>query len=277
MNRLLIFFFLNVFVTQAQKDSVRLVDIQSSECGGDYYIRPHFLSRETVGDTTFVRLSCTNNCSGYHNPSVSLFEDSIVRITVPPGTEVILFKLLNGEYVDENEIILHPKDSILEEVIESYAMCDCCYTFDLKILGLHPSKNYSYFYNEQFIDLNYKAPVPRKPFVLQYFLKQSKSEVCKKVKRIASKDKELLESWDGFAVYLQIDTLNGSIKSITTDLEDSKESINQKLIEYFYSLKKIDCVTNPYNGKLIMDYTLLFLYDPEIDKLHLGCTTTWPL
>lgn len=265
---------------QQEKDSVRLVDIQSSECGGMYPIKPHFLGKETVGDTTFISLSCSNNCSGYHDPSVSLSGDSVL-IHFGYGERVTRFKLLNGEYMDEEEINLHSKDSILEEVTEAIATCDCCYTFNLKILGLDPSKAYTYFYNKKFIDPNYKGPVVRKHFEFPYFLKKPRSEVCKKVKKIVSKDKRLLQPSKLFllSVFLHVDTLDGSIKSVTTgfDRHSDKQLINKRLKEYFYSLEKIDCVVNPYTGRQIIDYKLFFEYFPEVGEMNMDFESRGPL
>lgn len=280
MNRLLIFFFLNVFASQAQKDSVRLADIQSSECGGDYYIKPHFLSNRMIGDTTYITLSCTNNCSGYYDPGVEIKGDSVL-IQILGGTKYIEYKI-NDKLIPDDELkelgFESYRDSlVLKKVSFSRAMCDCCFTLDLKIVGLNAGSNYSYFYNNQFIDPNYIAPVPGKPFAFPYFLKQPKGEVCKKVRRIASKDKALLEYWDGFRVYLQIDTLNCSIEKVTTDLDQDKRFIERKLIGYFKSLGKIECITNPYNGKLITDYKLIFQYYPEKDELFVGCESSWPM
>ncbi len=268
-----------MFDAQAQ-DSVRLVDIQSSECGGMYQVKPHFLEKETIGDTTYISLSCSNNCAGYHDPSVSLSGDSVL-IEIGYGEKITRFKLLNGEYISEEEISLHAKDSILEEVIESFATCDCCYTFNLKILGLDTSKAYTYFYNERFIDPNYKGPVPRKHFEFPYFLKTPQSKVCKQVKRIVSKNKKLLKSPNLFlfSINLNVDTLNGKIKHVTTsfDRHQDKQSINQRLKEYLYSLRTIDLVTNPFTGKRIMDYKLFFEYYPEADELNMTYESRWPL
>ncbi len=102
----LIFLFLNVFVIQAQKDSVRLVSILSSECGGTYRIEPHFITKERIGDTTFIRLSCTNNCAGYNNPKVMLSGDS-VKIHIGIGTRTEkdkMFYRIDGKLLDLDEL-----------------------------------------------------------------------------------------------------------------------------------------------------------------------------
>lgn len=114
----LLFFFLNVFVIQAQKDSVRLVDIQSSECGGTYHVEPHFLSRKTIGDTTYISLACSNNCAGFNNPKVTLTGDS-VKIEIGYGLKTISYLLRSGLYIDSTDLNNYPKDSILEEITES--------------------------------------------------------------------------------------------------------------------------------------------------------------
>lgn len=170
MSKFLFFLFLaNVSAIYAQKNSVQLVDIQSSECAGMYPVQPHFLSKEMVGDTTYVSLFCTNNCSGYNRPKVSLSADS-VKINIGYGArieETKMFYRINGKLMDSDELTEweaknHPKkydrsDSTLMIVVtELIATCDCCYTFDLKILGLDSLRNYYYFYNEEFIDPNYK-------------------------------------------------------------------------------------------------------------------------
>jgi hypothetical protein len=293
MNRLLIFFFLNIFASQAQTDSVRLVDIQSSECGGMYHVEPHFLRKETIGDTTYISLSCSNNCGGYHDPSVELQGDSIFIIIHAGEKEMrpfIRYKV-NGVIYSEDDLRARERKydkkysradtvSVMEEV-HILTTCDCCYIFDLKISGLDSTKAYSYFYNDHFIDPNYKEPVLRKYFEFPYFLKEPKSEVCKKTKRIVAKNKTLLKPPRLFllSVNLHVDTLDGKIESVTTsfDRDKSNQSINQKLKDYFYSLAKIDCVTNPYNGKLIADYRLFFEYYPQAGELNMSYESRWRL
>ncbi|MNY34970.1 hypothetical protein D3C86_1693490 [compost metagenome] len=123
-----------------------------------YRVKPGFVRNETIGDTTYFDLFCTNNCGGYHDPGASLSGDSVM-ITVPYGKRAVRYSLLNGEDLDEDELDLHLKDSILMEETLMKTTCDCCFTFKLKILGLDPSKKYRYFYNEQFVDPEYKTKI----------------------------------------------------------------------------------------------------------------------
>ena len=157
-NGLFCFLLLSVSVVHGQKYLVQLADFQSSECVIMYHVKPGFVRNETIGDTTYIDLYCTNNCSGYHNPSINLSGDS-VQITVPYGRREIRYLLRNGEYLDEDDVDLHPKDSVLTEEKIVRATCDCCFTFKLKILGLDPKKKYWYVYNGQFIDPNYKTKI----------------------------------------------------------------------------------------------------------------------
>lgn len=164
---LIILLFLNVFASQAQKDSVRLVDIRSSECGGTYLSEPHFLKKETIGDTTYISLSGSNNCFGYHNPTVSLSGDSVL-ITFPPGAKRIIYEIKNKckyKYINESELdelgFANYRDSLhLKQETILTAECDCCFTFDLKIIGINPSKSYKCFYNNVFINPNYVRKEP---------------------------------------------------------------------------------------------------------------------
>jgi hypothetical protein len=157
---------MSLLSVQAQKDPVQLVDIQSSECGGMYYVKPTFISRKTIGDTTFIRLSCTNNCGGYHDPGIEVSGDSVF-ISIHAGEKSMkpsVYYKVNGEIYSEDNLIARERrydkkysrsDTVLvmEEVITE-ATCSCCFTFDLKIIGLDPDHSYKYFYNNTFIDPN---------------------------------------------------------------------------------------------------------------------------
>lgn len=145
-------------INSGQNDPIQLADFQSSECGVMYRVKPGFLRNETIGDTTFVDLFCTNNCSGYHDPTATLSGDSVM-ITVSYGRRAVQYVLLNGEYLDDNELSLHAKDSILMQETSMMAACDCCFIFKLKILGLDSTKKYMYFYNEQFVDPEFKTKI----------------------------------------------------------------------------------------------------------------------
>lgn len=172
MNKCFLFLFLIGFSAQAQKDSVRLVDIQSSECGGMYYVKPNFVSRKTIGDTTFISLSCTNNCGGYHDPGIEVSGDSVF-ISIHAGEKSMkpsVYYKVNGEIYSDFDLTARERkydkkysrsDTVLimEEVITE-ATCSCCYTFDLKIIGLDYGRSYKYFYNDTFIDPNYLRKEP---------------------------------------------------------------------------------------------------------------------
>ncbi|TSJ47815.1 hypothetical protein [Fluviicola chungangensis] len=260
---------------QQEKDSVRLVDIQSSECGGIYYVKPHFLGKETIGDTTFISLSCSNNCAGYNNPEVRLSEDSVL-ISIHYGAKTTRLKLLNGKYIHEEDMNLHPKDSILEEVTETFAACDCCYIFNLKIVGLNNPPNYLYFYNKEFIDPNYKE-LPRKRFELPTFSGKTDSKICRDIYKIVSKDKSLLKESPEFHVILSVDTSNCTFKSIMLRFEQDEinKSIADKLKSYFQSQIKINCNINKDESILIQDYRLIFEYNKESDKLIMSIRSDW--
>lgn len=275
MRYFLFFLFLNVFALHAQKDSVRLVDIQSSECGGMYYVEPHFLRKETIGDTTYISLSCSNNCAGYNSPEVRLLGDSVL-ISIRYGAKTTRLKLLNGKYITNQEINLHPKDSILEEVIETFAACDCCFTFNLKIVGLNNSSYYSYFYNKEFIDPNYKE-LPQKRFELPTFSGKTDSKICKDIYRIVSKDKCLLKESPEFHIVLSVDTSNCTFKSVMLRFEQDEinKSIAEKLKKYFQSQIKINCNINQNESILIQDYRLVFYYDIKSDKLTMSIMPDW--
>lgn len=253
----------------AQNNIVRLVDIQSSECGGMYYVEPHFLSKETIGDTTYIRLSCSNNCAGYNNPEVRLSADSVL-ISIHYGSKTTRLKLLNGKYITEEDINSHPKDSILEEVTETFAACDCCFTFDLKILGLDSSKQYQYFYNEVYIDPNYK---PIESFELTNFFRQTEYETCEQVYKILSKKEEILtELNQGYlTIRLSVDTITGTIKEIDTDFDrlNERRTINKKLKKYFYSISPINCVTDPFEHRKLEKYWIRFKLNRKSKELEM--------
>lgn len=259
----LFFFFLSVFVAQAQKDSVRLVNIQSSECGGMYYVQPHFLRKETVGDTTFITLSCSNNCSGYHDPSVSLSGDSVL-IKVGYGERITRFKLLNGQYLEEEEINLHAKDSILEEVTESIAMCDCCFTFELKVLGLDTGENYNYFYNGKFIDPDYKAPRLRANVEYWRIFNEPGPKIFKKITKIVSSKKirKLIEK-DELIIHIKLDTITCSFTEIRSWCGENKtknmRSAERKLNRYFRSLSP-SCIIDPNKNQTIDQFVIAIDY-----------------
>lgn len=275
MNRLLIFFFLNAFALQAQKDSVRLVDIQSSECKAMIEVIPGFLRKETIGDTTYINLFCSNNCAGYNSPEVTLSGDS-VNIQIHYGTKTIRYLLKNGQYIDEDELNTHPKDSVLEEQTETIAACDCCYTFELKILGLDSSKVYSYFYNNQFVDPNYKTTDVIGIYEFPYFFRQPKSVVSQKFERIISKDKDLLEILHNshLFVFLKVDTLDGSIKDIEIDppygASKNQDFTNQKLKVYFKSLSPINCIRTPSKKRFVKVYMISIGFDKGTKKLEIN-------
>lgn len=277
MRNLLLISFVSIslFAAQAQTDSVHLVDIQSSECEGVYYVEPHFLSKETIGDTTFISLSCSNNCAGYNSPEVRLSGDSVL-ISIHYGAKTTRLKLLNGKYIPEEEMNLHPKDSILEEVTETFAACDCCYIFNLKIVGLSSSPNYLYFYNKDFIDPNYKE-LPRKRFELPTFSGKTDSKICRDIYKIVSKDKSILKESPEFHVILSVDTSNCTFKSIMLRFEQDEinKSIADKLKSYFQSQIKINCNINQDESILIQDYRLIFEYNKESDKLIMSIRSDW--
>ncbi len=235
MNRLLIFFFLNFFASQAQKDSVRLVDFQSSECGETHSKKPHFLSKETIGDTTYISLSCSNYCNGYHDPFVSLHGDS-VEIRVPPNP----------------------------------SRCDCCFTYNMKIIGLGNDENYKYFYNKRFVDPTYKGQASPIHVEYQHFLNEPRSTVLRKIKRVVSNEKlrKLIEE-NGLTIYLDMDTVTCSFKEVIArcNATDTIRSAEQKLSTYFQSLSPA-CIFNPNERKIIEMFLIEVSYD-ENGKLEM--------
>lgn len=153
----LFFLCVHAFAAQAQ-----LAAIQSSECGGTYLAEPHFLKKETIGDTTYISLSASNNCFGYHNPTVHLSGDSVF-IAIHPGTKRVTYNIKNKRkyrIINESELeksgLTNYRDSLhLKQESVLTAECDCCFTFDLKIVGVDASKPYKYFYNNTFVDPDY--------------------------------------------------------------------------------------------------------------------------
>ena len=258
---LLFFLFVHAFAAQAQKDSVYLADIQSSECGGSYYVSPHFLSKQIIGDTTYLTLSCTNNCNGYNNPRVTLKDDS-VKIAFGYGLKTIRYLLRSGQYIDSAELNKYPKDSILIEQTESIAMCDCCYNFNLKILGLDSTTNYKYFYNENFIDPDYKDP-PTRTLLNKHFLNEPSLKVLKKIKRILESEK-LLELFkkNELIIDLTMDTLTCSFKKITANFyvnDKHTKSAERKLAKYFVSLTP-SCVFSNNTNRIIEEFLIIIDY-----------------
>lgn len=271
---------ISLLTAQAQTDSVRLVDIQSSECGGMYRVKPGFIRKETIGDTTFMSLFCSNNCAGYHDPSVSLSGDSVL-IHFGYGKRVTRFKLLNGEYIDEEEINLHSKDSILEEVTEAIATCDCCYTFELKVLGLDAAANYNYFYNERYIDPNYKATGFIQVYEFPYFFKQTKSEIEENVMQILLATKALSNATqsDYMLVKLTVDTISGTVKHVRTSLDTFKtdKRFNRKLKRYFFSISPIICIRTKFKPSMIREYWVGLEFNAETKELEMTYENGEPL
>ncbi|MGV3611164.1 MAG: hypothetical protein ACO1N0_09460 [Fluviicola sp.] len=286
MNKLLIFFFLNVFAAQAQKDSVYLADIQSSECGGEYRIEAHFTSKKTIGDTTYITLSCTNNCSGYHHPKVFLSADS-VKIDIGYGLrtkEDKMFYRINGKLMDSRELSeLEAKNypekydrsdsTFLTVVTEWFTTCDCCFTFDLKIVGLDSLRNYQYFYNDEFINPNYQEIEPGIPFKFDHYFKQSPNKVSGKIGRIISGEKAFRRNPFVVVVDLALDTLNCEIKGIQTNLgsSGSQQVLDKKLKHYLYSLSPVKCFRNPNTSRLLDKVGLIIEYDRKTKKTIVSC------
>lgn len=192
---------------QQEKDSVRLVDIQSSECGGMYTVKPGFISKKIVGDTTFIQLFCSNNCGGYHRPNVALMGDSVL-ITIHAGEKLLkpfVHYKVNGEIYSEDDLRARERrynkkysrsDSIIVlEEVHMLATCNCCYTFELKVTGLDPSKPYKYFYNEQYIDPEYKPTGIIKEYAFPYFFQQPESEIIEAVQSIVSRQEAYSKNW----------------------------------------------------------------------------------
>ncbi|MGV3611165.1 MAG: hypothetical protein ACO1N0_09465 [Fluviicola sp.] len=293
MNRLLIFFFLNVFASQAQTDSIRLVDIQSSECGGMYRVKPGFIRKETSGDTTLMSLFCSNNCAGYHSPGVTWSGDSVF-ITIHAGEKGMSPSI----YYRVNGVIYSPEDLSARErkydkkysrsdtviVMEESLMmasCNCCYTFELKVTGLDPSKPYKYFYNEQYIDPEYKPTGIIKEYVFPYFFKQPESEIVKNVRNIISATKNLFNAFkeNDLAIYLTADTMTGKIISVRTNFDwfSSNKKVHRKLERYFSSAVTIDCIRTSFKPSLIQQYWINFSFNSETDKLELFYESGEPL
>lgn len=81
--------FLIPLASFSQADSIRLVGFESTECEGIYSVKPGFIRNETIGDTTFVRLFCSNNCEGFHDPKVLLQGDSVQFIVAGGKREIM--------------------------------------------------------------------------------------------------------------------------------------------------------------------------------------------
>lgn len=289
MRYFLFFLFLNVFALQAQTDSVRLVDIQSSECKAMIEVTPGFVKKEMVGDTTFIRLFCSNNCAGYHNPSVSLSGDSVL-ITIHGG-ELLMeprkFYLVDNEWINEFDMDelewgyskkIIPTDSTIrmtENLV--MAICDCCYNFELKILGLDSSLTYNYFYNGRYIDPNYKTTGEIKEYHFPYFLETPQYEVFEKLKKIIykSKNKALLKELKSFPLIINItaDTINYSIAQIEIEYVNkikNTEVINRKITDYLMSKSAMVLVRNHMKNRWIKEYILYFGFNWETeDKLEM--------
>lgn len=275
-----------VVLAQQEKDSVRLVDIRSSECGGMYHVEPHFTSKLLIGDTTYITLSCTNNCAGYHNPKVFIAGDS-VKIDIGYGArtnEDKMFYRINGKLLDivelnELESKNYPEkydrsDSTLITVVtESIAYCDCCYTFDLKIVGLDSSRSYNYFYNEEFINPDYTEFAPGIPFKFGYFFEQTPSKVSKRIGKIILRENNFKSNPFTIVIDLTIDTINCSITDIRTNLNqsNSKHSPDQKLKQYLHSLSLIECTRNPNTSRLIDRYSIIVEYDQKTKRTVISC------
>lgn len=290
-NYLFYFFFLNVFVLKAQKDSVRLVDIQSSECKAMIEVRPGFVKKELMGDTTFIDLFCSNNCGGYHDPQVKLSGDSVL-ITIKGGTpiyEPVMMYKVSNEWLNLKDWKYFQKkswplvectDSAVFTIMTgiSRALCNCCYRFELKITGLDTSHTYHYFYNEQYIDPAYKTTGEVKMYQFPYFLKVPQYEVFEKLKRIVSKSKDKVLSEDLhtslLSIYLTVDTIDGFIKNIEIEYPNdrikNKEVMDQILNDYFMSLSPIIPIQNPSKTKWIQEYMISFGFDWGTDKLKIS-------
>lgn len=289
MRNCLFFFFLNVFALQAQKDSVHLVDIQSSECKAMIEVQPGFVKKEMVGDTTLIDLFCSNNCGGYHDPTVKLSGDSVL-ITILGGKhyfEPKIYYKVEGELYNNNELKYREKeyhrkydrsDSIVlneEHLIKT--ICDCCYRFNLKIVGLDSLVNYNYYYNHQYIDPAYKTTGEVKIYQFPYFLNTPQYEVFGKLKKTIykSKDKTLLEDLHSFHLYIYItaDTVSGAIKNVEVeypyDRIKNKEWADKVLIDYFMSLSPIIPIQNISKTKWIQEYVISFGFNWETDQLEM--------
>lgn len=280
MRRYLLFFFLNVFVLQAQKDSVHLVDIQSSDCKAMVELKPGFVKKERTGDTTFIDLFCSNNCAGYHNPSLKVHGDSVL-IDIPGGTIETYFKI-KGKLIPEYDLwelcLENYRDSAsLKRESLVKALCDCCYRFELKITGLDSTKTYNYYYNGQYIDPAYKTTGEIKVYQFPYFLEKPQYEVFEKLKKIVYKfkDKTLMEDLRSMHLYIYItaDTLSGAIKKIEVEYPNdrikNKEWADKVLIDYFMSLSPIIPVQNISKTKWIQEYMISFGFNWETDQLEM--------
>lgn len=149
-------------------------------------------------------------------------------------------------------------------------MCNCCYTFELKTLGLDSSKQYHYFYNGEYIDPDYKII---QPFELTNFFKQTEYETRDQVYQILSKKEELL-TWlnqDYLTVRLSVDTISGMIKEINTDFDRLNEHrmINKKLKKYFFSISPINCVTHPFENRKLEKYWVRFKLNQKSKELEM--------
>jgi|GEM_PF-6026821 len=288
---LLYFLFLNVSAVQAQKDSVRLVDIQSSECKAMIEVRPGFVKKEMIGDTTYLDLFCSNNCGGYYDPQVKLSGDSVL-ITIKGGTptyEPVMMYKVNDEWLSLRDWNYFQKkawprvectDSAVFVTMTglSMAMCNCCYRFELKIEGLDTEKTYNYFYNGQYIDPTYKTTGEVKMYQFPYFLKVPQYEVFEELKKIVykSKDKVLLKDLHdlNLNIYLTVDTIDGSIDNIEIDYPYDrikyKELTGEKITDYFRSLYSVIPIQNPSKTKWFREYMISFGFDRETDKLKIS-------
>ncbi len=137
------------------------------------------------------------------------------------------------------------------------------------------SASYHYFYNEEFIDPNYKESVPGIPFKFGWFFNQAPSRVSRKVREIVSENKILFNEKDELVVTvdLSVDTVNCAIKNIQTNLGISQNarSLDKKIKRYFFSLSPIDCFRNPYNSKLIEAYAVIIEYNKQTKEIVVSC------
>jgi len=285
MNRLLIFFSLTFTLSvSAQKDSVRLVDIQSSECKAMIEVRPGFVKKEMHGDTTYIKLFCSNNCAGYYAPRVTLSGDSVL-ISIRGGKVIMeprKFYLVNNEWINEFDMDelqwgyskkIVPKDSTIrmtETMVK--AVCDCCYNFELKIRGLDSSATYNYFYNGEYIDPNYKTTGEIKEYHFPYFLEAPQYEVFEKLKKIVykSRNKDLLKELKSFHLWINItaDTINHSIDRIEIEYPNrikNTEKVDKKITDYLMSIPSMILVRNYMKSRWIREYIIFFGFNWETE------------